>query len=62
MLRELINRFGGTRLRSRHVDGPSITGGNACNDASSGPGEPRQKTLGRPENSPHRDWRPRLYW
>jgi len=62
MLKELITHLGGTQARIRNVDDPSISGGKACGEVSSRLGDPRQGNSGRPENGPHRDWRPRLYW
>lgn len=61
MLRELVKHLGGTQPRCHDVDARSTAGEMAPGDAPSGSGKAGQKTL-RLENSPHRDWRPRLYW
>jgi len=62
MLKELIRHLGGTQAPIRNVDDLPIPGGKACEDESSRFGDPRHGNPGRAGNSPHRNWRPRLYW
>jgi hypothetical protein len=62
MLRELLKHLGGTRPRRRNMDGQATACGNAPGDAAFGSDKAGQKTFAHLENSPHRDWRPRLYW